>query len=106
VPPDWKVKGRYLRWFFKKALVGFLPDEIINKSKHGFGLPFGVWAREYAPLRERVEDRLADLKKRDILQPAYIDHVRGEHMTGHATYFGKMIWVMTTLEEWLQAERL
>ncbi|KAF0102879.1 MAG: asparagine synthase [bacterium] len=106
VPPDWKVKGRYLRWFFKKALVGFLPDEIINKSKHGFGLPFGVWAREYTPLRERVEDRLADLKKRDILQPAYIDHVRGEHMTGHATYFGKMIWVMTTLEEWLQAERL
>ncbi|MBM3747374.1 MAG: asparagine synthase [Betaproteobacteria bacterium] len=106
VPPDWKVKGRYLRWFFKKALVGFLPDEIINKSKHGFGLPFGVWAREYAPLRERVEDRLSDLKKRGILQPAYIDHVRSEHMTGHATYFGKMIWVMTTLEEWLQAERL
>jgi asparagine synthetase B (glutamine-hydrolysing) len=37
VPPDWKVKGQYLRWFFKTALKGFLPDEIINKSKHGFG---------------------------------------------------------------------
>jgi len=104
VPPDWKVKGQYLRWFFKTALKGFLPDEIINKSKHGFGLPFGLWAKEYAPLRERIEDRLADLKKRDILQPAYIDLVRNEHMSGHATYFGKMIWNMMILEEWLQAK--
>lgn len=101
VPPDWKVKGQYLRWFFKNALKGYLPDEIINKRKHGFGLPFGVWARDYAPLRERIEDRLSDFKKRGWLQPAYIDHIRAEHMTGHATYFGKMLWVILMLEEWL-----
>jgi asparagine synthase (glutamine-hydrolysing) len=106
IPPDWKIKGNYLRWFFKTALKGFLPDEIIDKSKHGFGLPFGVWAREYAPLRERVEDRLSDLRKRDILAPGYIDTVRSEHLSGHATYFGKMIWVMLTLEEWLAARGL
>lgn len=101
VPPDWKVKGHYLRWFFKNALKGYLPDEIINKSKHGFGLPFGVWARDYTPLRERIEDRLSDFKKRGWVQPAYIDHIRAEHMTGHATYFGKMLWVILMLEEWL-----
>lgn len=106
VPPDWKVKGQYLRWFFKTALTGFLPDEIINKSKHGFGLPFGVWAREYAPLRERIEAKLDALKKRNILQAAYIDHVRNEHMTGHATYFGRAIWMLMMLEEWLQAKGL
>ena len=106
VPPDWKVKGQYLRWFFKKSLIGFLPDEIINKSKHGFGLPFGVWAREYAPLRERIEDRLSDLKKRRILNPAYIDHVRDQHMTGHATYFGRAVWQMLMLEEWLAVRAL
>ncbi len=102
VPPDWKVKGQYLRWFFKSALKGYLPDEIINKRKHGFGLPFGVWARDYAPLRERIEDRLSDFRKRGWLQPAYIDHIRTEHMTGHATYFGKMLWVILILEEWLE----
>ena len=106
VPPDWKVKGQYLRWFFKKALTGFLPDEIINKSKHGFGLPFGLWARDYAPLRERIDDRLVSLKQRGILRPEYIDHVRGEHMSGHATYFGRMVWNMMALEEWLQANHL
>ena len=100
VPPDWKVKGHCLRWFFKRALKGYLPEEIIRKRKHGFGLPFGVWARDYAPLRERIEDRLSDFRKRGWLQPAYIDHIRAEHMTGHATYFGKMLWVILMLEEW------
>lgn len=104
VPPDWKVKGQYLRWFFKKALTGFLPDEIINKSKHGFGLPFGVWAREYAPLRNRIDDRLEALRRRGILRSDYIDRVRSEHLSGHATYFGRAVWQMMALEEWL-AER-
>jgi len=102
VPPEWKVKGQYLRWFFKNALKGYLPGEIINKSKHGFGLPFGVWARDHAPLRERIEDRLSDFKKRGWVQPDYLDHIRTEHATGHATYFGKMIWVILMLEEWLE----
>lgn len=102
VPPDWKVKRFYLRWFFKTALKGFLPDAIINKSKHGFGLPFGVWAREHAPLRARIEDRLTDFKARGWIQPAYIDHLRSEHMSGHATYYGRMLWVIVILQEWLE----
>ena len=106
VPPDWKVKGQYLRWFFKQALKGYLPDEIIHKRKHGFGLPFGVWARDHAPLRQRLEDRLADFKRRGLLNPGYIDRLRQEHLSGHATYFGKMLWVILILEEWLAARRL
>ncbi len=101
VPPDWKVRGFYLRWFFKTALKDFLPAEIINKSKHGFGLPFGVWARDHAPLRERIDDRLSDFKKRGWLQAAYIDRLREQHRTEHASYFGKMLWVIAILEEWL-----
>ena len=45
LPADHKLKGLKLRWFFKEALRGFLPDEIIAKKKQGFGLPFGVWTQ-------------------------------------------------------------
>ena len=90
-----------MRWFYKAALKGFLPDEIINKSKHGFGLPFGVWAREHAPLRELIEDHLSDFKKRNWLHPSYIDQLREHHRSGHATYFGRMLWVIVILEAWL-----
>jgi asparagine synthase (glutamine-hydrolysing) len=47
LPTEYKLKGLKLRWFFKEALRGFLPDEIITKKKQGFGLPFGVWANQH-----------------------------------------------------------
>jgi asparagine synthase (glutamine-hydrolysing) len=101
VPVHLKVKGTRLRHFFKEAIRDLLPDEIINKSKHGFGLPFGVWATTHAPLRELIQDSLAAFERRHILQPSYLAELRSQHQGGHATYYGVMIWVVMMLEQWL-----
>lgn len=101
VPVHLKVKHTRLRYFFKEALRDLLPAEIINKSKHGFGLPFGVWATSHAPLRDLVQDSLAAFERRGILQPAYLTELRRQHQGGHATYYGVMIWVVVMLEQWL-----
>ncbi|MBK1724853.1 asparagine synthetase B family protein [Thiocystis violacea] len=106
VPPDWKVKGQYLRWFVKRSLNDYLPEAIIKKSKHGFGLPFGIWLRDDQALAERVRDRLTDLGRRGWLRPDYIARIQTEHQTLHATYFGKMLWVMLMLEEWVATRDL
>ena len=103
LPIPYKVKGQRLRWFFKEALKDLLPREIITKSKHGFGLPFGVWALSHAPLRELVDDSLNKLEDRGYLRPEYIHSIRKQHAEEHPTYFGKMIWVMLMLEQWLEA---
>ncbi|MBB1125368.1 asparagine synthetase B family protein [Thiospirillum jenense] len=102
VPPNWKVRGLTLRWFYKTALRGYLPDTILDKRKHGFGLPFGIWLKEYLPLKERVNDRLSDFKRRGWLRADYIDQVQASHLQDHAIYFGKLLWVMLILEEWLE----
>jgi asparagine synthase (glutamine-hydrolysing) len=106
IPPELKVKGLKLRYVFKRALRDFLPPEILRKSKHGFGLPFGLWLREYAPLAELAADSLAAFARRGIVQRAYLDRLIAEHRTGHATYFGTMIWVLMLAEQWLVARRL
>src|SRR5204862_296252 len=80
--------GPRLRYFFKEALRGFLPDAIINKSKHGFGLPFGPWMSTHAGLRAIAMDSLSDLKKRRIVIPAFIDELTSEHVRAHAGYYG------------------
>ena len=103
LPIPYKVRGQRLRWFFKEALKDFLPREIITKSKHGFGLPFGVWALSHAPLRELVDDTLNKLEDRGYLRAVYINNIRRQHAEEHSTYFGKMIWVMLMLEQWLEA---
>lgn len=103
LPVDYKVRGQTLRWFFKAALNDLLPEKIINKSKHGFGLPFGVWATQHAPLGDLVGDSLTDFKKRGWIQPAYLDHMLAMQRGPHASYYGVMIWVTMMLERWLAA---
>ena len=103
LPVDYKVRGQRLRWFFKEALNDLLPEKIINKTKHGFGLPFGVWSTQYTPLGELVVDSLSDFKRRGWIQPAYLDHMLTMSRGPHASYYGEMIWVAMMLEQWLQA---
>jgi asparagine synthase (glutamine-hydrolysing) len=103
LPPDYKVKGYKLRWFFKEALKDFLPHEIIHKSKHGFGLPFGLWMQRHAPLHELAHQSLRSFRQRGYLREDYLDRLIDAHGTGHATYYGVMIWVVMMLEQWIAA---
>jgi len=104
MPSAEKLKNRQLRWFYKKAMDGFLPQEIINKSKHGFGLPFGIWLKEYQPLKELAYDSLHDLKKRPYFRVEFIDNAIKMHQSVHASYYGELIWILMMLEQWLQAK--
>ena len=56
LPPDFKLRGARLRYFFKEALRDFLPEAIIAKHKHGFGLPTGIWLRDNTQLRQMAGD--------------------------------------------------
>jgi asparagine synthase (glutamine-hydrolysing) len=106
IPPALKVKGLKLRYFFKRALRDVLAPETIAKTKHGFGMPFGLWLRTHTPLADLVHGSLDAFQRRGILQPSYIRDLRRQHDTGHATYFGIMIWVIALLECWLGARKL
>ena len=98
--PQQKLNGTQLRWFFKEALRDFLPNEIITKQKHGFGLPFGVWLQHHKPLQQLATDSLTDLKARKIVRGEFIDQLVGQHLSEHAGYHGTMVWVLMMLEQW------
>lgn len=98
--PNLKLRGTRLRYFFKEALRGFLPNEIINKQKHGFGLPFGVWLQHHKPLQTLATDSLSDLKSRNIICADFIDKLLEQHLEEHAGYHGTMVWVLMMLEQW------
>ena len=104
--PGLKLKGSRLRYFFKQALRGFLPEAIIAKSKHGFGLPFGLWLQTHPPLHQIALDSLADLKKRGIIRSEFIDELTSTHVQDHAHYYGTMVWVLMMLEQWLRHHRI
>jgi len=45
MPARFKIRGRRLKHVLKEALVGVLPDEILNRPKRGFGAPMGAWLK-------------------------------------------------------------
>jgi asparagine synthase (glutamine-hydrolysing) len=103
IPGNWKLRKGDLRWFYKRAYTGFLPDAIIRKTKHGFGLPFGVWTRTHGGLRKTSEEALASLAERGFFRRGFILEALRLHREGHASYYGELVWIMTVLELWLQA---
>ena len=104
--PSLKLRGTRLRYFFKKALQDFLPPEIIRKSKHGFGLPFGRWLQSHAPLRELALESLTDLRRRQLVSASFIDQLTAVHVRSHADYYGNMVWILMMLEQWLKHHRV
>jgi len=100
--PDLKLRGSKLRYFFKEALRGFLPDEIITKQKHGFGLPFGPWLQTHRGLRDFVGDSLSRVRRRGIVRTAFIDEMMQDTLAKHAGYYGTMIWIVLMLDQWLE----
>ncbi|MEO8026048.1 MAG: asparagine synthase C-terminal domain-containing protein [Bryobacteraceae bacterium] len=103
--PRLKLKGLQLRWFFKEALRGFLPDEILTKKKHGFGLPVGAWLRNHDELQALASDSLRALGQRGIVRKEFLDRLINEHLPCHPGYYGEMIWVLMMLEQWLLRPR-
>ena len=103
LPVEYKLKGKQLRWFFKEALRGFLPDEIITKKKHGFGLPFGLWMLRHQGLRNLAAESLKSVSARGFIRPEFAKQLIDDFLPMAPQYYGSMIWVLMTLEQWLRA---
>lgn len=103
LPVVQKVNGTQLRYFFKRALRDFLPQEVLTKRKQGFGLPFGVWLRGDEQLGELTRCSLERLKQRGVVRRAFIDELLGARHAEHAAYYGTMVWTLLMLEQWYEA---
>tara|TARA_R110002049_G_scaffold147342_1_gene310152 strand:- start:121538 stop:123367 length:1830 start_codon:yes stop_codon:yes gene_type:complete len=104
VPSHLKIKRMRLRAFYKDTYSSFLPPEIISKSKHGFGLPFGVWLKKDKRIQDEVYGALTNLKTRSMFQDKFIDDLIDKHRSEHAAYYGTFVWVLAVLERWLDAQ--
>lgn len=101
LPVDQKVKFLKLRYFFKRALRDFLPQEVITKSKHGFGLPIGRWLVSHGRLRGLALDSLNSFKRRGIIRAEFIDDLIENTLEKHPDYYGTLVWIVMILEHWL-----
>lgn len=95
------MPGRRLRGFFKDAARGFLPPEILEKKKHGFGMPYDLWIRSNPRVRQIVTDSVASFKRRGYFRPEYVDTLMASHASEDARFAGRL-WDIMILEMWLR----
>ena len=106
IPPTLKVKPGKNRYIFKQAMKGFLPQEIIKKTKHGMGLPVAPWFKSNSGLSELLNDTLFSGVPRitEYVRPEFIKEMKSAFETDSTSYYGDNLWVLLMLELWLRKE--
>ena len=98
IPFNLKLKGSRKKHILKEAARGLLPEEIIERKKHGFGIPLGAWLqRDISTAREMLLNRRA--RERGLLNMTAVERLIEEHETGR-TDNNRQLWALLTLEEW------
>jgi asparagine synthase (glutamine-hydrolysing) len=104
VPARLKVKGFDKRYLFKRAFRELLPIEVIQKKKHGFGIPVAYWMRTHPRMRELTRDVLlsAKTRQRGYIRPSFTEELLHRHETDETTYYGDTLWTLLALELWFR----
>ncbi|MBO0858278.1 MAG: asparagine synthase C-terminal domain-containing protein, partial [Chloracidobacterium sp.] len=102
IPASLKLRGLETKYILKRAAEGLVPDEIINRPKHGFDVPIRRWFNH--ELREMLDDTLNDRRARergDINHHAVLA-ILDEHRRGVRDH-SRRLWSLLTLELWRRA---
>jgi asparagine synthase (glutamine-hydrolysing) len=101
IPPEMMLRGGRTKWILKEAMRGVLPDDIIDRRKHGFAIPLGRWFR--GTLGGFVRDLLLTKRSRErgIFNPAAIEALVRSHEEGRP--LDLQIWTLLSFELWCRA---
>jgi asparagine synthase (glutamine-hydrolysing) len=104
LPLGMKVKGNTGKWILREVLDRYVPRELVEREKHGFGVPIVDWLR--GPLRDWAESLLDErrLEEQGYLSPRPIREKWEQHLSGRMNW-QYHIWDVLMWESWLDAER-
>jgi len=104
LPSSLKLRRFTTKYMLKKAMKDFLPKEVIQRSKKGFGVPIAKWVK--GPLKELFGDLLAydRMKKEGFLNPEYVSALFQNHLLNKRDN-RKQLWTLLVWELWVNRYR-
>ncbi len=100
LPDPFKLRTLKTKYILKKLALKYLPAEIINRPKKGFGIPITQW------LQEDLKEPMLDLLSKDRLNRQGIFEYQGvkklieDHLNNKANN-RKPLWTLLSLQLWL-----
>jgi asparagine synthase (glutamine-hydrolysing) len=101
IPAFLKLKGFKKRYLFKKAMQGILPEQILHKKKHGFGVPLAQWLLQEPRMREMLLDLMHDqrTRTRGYFRAGFFERLLALHAK-QPNFYGEIVWYILALELW------
>lgn len=103
LPLGQKIQPGRSKAVLRSVLGRFVPDELVNRPKMGFGIPLDEWLR--GPLHEWASDLLSagPIQESGYLKQSFITELWSEHTSGQRNW-QYALWNILMLQSWLLAE--
>lgn len=98
MPSEMKVADGRGKYILRQVAGDYIAPACLDMEKKGFSLPVGQWIK--GTLKPLVDERIAQLKKRDLFSPPVIEEiVRGYHARRRSVL---QLWLLVSVEMWFQ----
>jgi asparagine synthase (glutamine-hydrolysing) len=100
IPARLRLRDGTTKYLFKQAMRGILPDEIIDRPKHGFAVPLDAWFR--GELSDFARDLLLSerCRCRGLFNVPYLEQLLRLNERGRDV--GLQLWTVASFELWCQ----
>jgi asparagine synthase (glutamine-hydrolysing) len=99
LPLRFKIRNAVSKWALRRILYKYVPAELLERPKMGFGIPLGEWLR--GPMLEWAEDLLAQsaLEQHGLLHAQPIRQTWQEHVSGRKNWEYRL-WPVLAFQDW------
>lgn len=106
IPHNFKYKNGDKKHILKDIAYDYIPEELLNRPKKGFGVPLDKWLR--GPLRDQLLDyiNVDFLNKQGLFNPEYTSDLikkyleNGDMGAGTGANYSKICWSYLQFQEW------
>jgi asparagine synthase (glutamine-hydrolysing) len=101
LPHHCKVRDGVGKWILKQALYKYVPKELLDRPKKGFGVPMAAWLR--GPLRDWAEALIAPerIRREGFLESKYVEKLWRDHVSARDDH-QYALWGILMFQSWLE----